>query len=101
METHITRITTDDTKKTYEFVDGKAAEGTPMIYKLEIRVSNPTGMGGFSIPQWVTAYLYVEHDSLVRTGHFVPQGQQVPQVTESWQDLVLRLLDLVGVRPTE
>lgn len=100
-EQHIIRIMTDDTKKTYEFVDGHAAEGTPQLHKLEVRIMSGNGQGNFYDNRFVAANLYVEHETLVNVGRFKPADKSRPEITETIEDLVLRLLDMVGVRPQE
>lgn len=100
-EQHIIRITTDDTKKTYEFVDGQAAEGTPQLYRLEVKILSGNGHGVFYADNYTSAIVHVEHETLVKCGRFKPVNKSEPvEVTETLEDLVLHLLNMVGVNPS-
>lgn len=101
-EQHIIRITTNDTKKTYEFIDGQSVEGTPELYRLEVKILSGNGNGNFYANPYTAVSLHVEHETLVKAGHFKPADKsKLVEVTETLEDLVLRLLNMVGVRPQE
>jgi hypothetical protein len=105
-ETNIRRITTDDTKKTYEFVNQKPTGDFPQLWRMEVSVSAFEKSGqyvnrGYPIPSRI---LIVERQTLVDRGLIPPHTTDTKppeNPPETLEDLILRLLDMVGVRPNE
>lgn len=103
-EQHIVKITTDDTQKTYVFGgDPLLNKQNPPLYKLEIRVCGNNGHGNFyAANQYSDAWLCVEEKTLIACGHFKAKDKPNTQPpTRTLEDVVLELLDMVGVRPQE
>jgi hypothetical protein len=101
MRQSIVRITTHDTKKTYEY--GADIEGDrPQLWEatLALKCVDQNGRTGDYHAKSVTVYL--ERETLERH-KLVPQPaepkRQPLPYTETPEDLLLRLLEAVGVYP--
>jgi cytochrome oxidase assembly protein ShyY1 len=105
-EVNIKRITTDDTKKTYEFVNQKPTGDFPQLWRMEVYISALEKSGQY-IPRTVTTpfrVLIVERQTLVDRGFLPPStsdDKPPEKPSETLEDLILRLLDMVGVRPND
>lgn len=104
MKKTITYITTVDTKETFQYprTDNKQQP----VYEVSVYfklVSNSTGhaevVGTYSQPG---AIFYITRDTLKKIGHFKPGENEVVKndlPDETIEDLILRLLEMVGVYP--
>jgi len=97
----VVRITTEDTKKTYEF----PGDDNSKLYSVELKI---TAIGPNGQTQWgaVSAtHIHLEENTLLKAGllqdqYRGPKEAYVP-TTETPADLILRLLEHVGVYPVE
>ncbi len=97
----IVRITTEDTKKTYEF----PKEGNPRLYSVELKI---TAIGSSGQPQFgsmCAKYIHLEENTLLKAGLLQDQSRGPKEagvpITETPEDLILRLLEHVGIYPVE
>jgi hypothetical protein len=108
MKKTITYITTADTKKTYEFPDEEAKN--PEIVEIKLFLgfakedSGYVRTSSYSYPEYPKAIIYVERQTLENAG-ILPLGDYASQSekeepTETPEDLILRLLEMVGVNPS-
>jgi len=100
MKTTIVRITTEDTKKTYEL----PGEDVPQLWAAEISVTCVDKYGYHTTPNSNKKTIYLERQTLVDHG-MLPQSHTdekppVP-VAPTAEDLILQLLECVGVFPEE
>ena len=94
----IVRITTEDTKKTYDFPD----ESNPQIWAVKLQVDrlSPDGsLSGFSSYQ-TSKIIHIERETL-ENARLVPIAEERKDeaAQETAEDLILRLLEHVGVYP--
>lgn len=101
MREELVRITTHDTEKMYEF----PRKGSPALFLVEMRI-RPVDRDGAvkNVPQYrhIDNGMYVELDTLLKAGmkpyERKPQEGD-PEPVETAEDLMVRLLELVGVYP--
>lgn len=95
----VTRIKTADTGKTYEF----PSEDHPALYEVALvaHVLNSHGHTGSSCPA-AAVVIHLEHQTMLDAG-LVRQDKKKPAVEpkETAEDLLIRLLEHIGVYPTE
>lgn len=102
MESKIIRIVTEDTGKTYEFPNG----GNPPLWgvKLEIAQVDPFGSTPFNYQRIVSKIIHVERSTLEKAGLnplLKKNKDELEPAIETIEDLIIRLLEHVGVYPTE
>lgn len=95
------RITTQDTKKTYEL----PSENAPQLWLVELIISNVEHATGTAIKSAHTkASIHLERQTLVDAG-LLPKAEADKEPTnetrERPEDLILRLLEHVGVFPEQ
>ena len=99
MKKTVVRITTEDTKKTYEL----PGEDTPQLWAAEISVACVDKNGYHRHPDSCKKTIYLERQTLIDHGLFCvmkeTNNQSVPSLTA--EDLILQLLECVGVFPEE
>jgi len=100
----VIRIETYDTKKTYEFVSGVQNENPP-LWEVGIFV-RPVGSGGTAVAsgnQYPKKVIHLERETLESCGLVPSQKKDEPKVepTRTIEDVILELLEYVGVYPTE
>ena len=97
-------IKTHDTKKTYEF-PAKDGEKNPHLWEVEMRIASVDGHGNayFKFSSIAQERIYIERSTLTEHGlikDFNDKKVEVPP-TKTPEDLILELLEIVGVYPTE
>jgi len=98
----VVRITTEDTKKTYEF----PGEDNPRLYSVELKITAIDHGGHLQSYGTIGAkHIHLEENTLLKAGllprrYNVPDEKEVP-TEETPEDLILRLLEHVGVYPVE
>ena len=104
MRKQYVEITTHDTKKTYRFPPEEGVVN-PQLWetRIQIRCLGTFGMGS---PSWSSAEsIHLERSTLERVGLLPkPRDEQILQVNvkkKTPEDLLLELLETVGVYPTE
>ena len=99
MKKTVVRITTEDTKKTYEL----PGEDTPQLWAAEISVAAVDQYGHNRNPDSCKKTIYLERQTLIDHGLIgkmqETKDQSVPAPTA--EDLILQLLECVGVFPEE
>jgi hypothetical protein len=101
---HLVRIVTHDTKKTYEF---PSKEKKPQIWEVTLHlkcVDNSTGNVPSSHGTYPSATVYLERSSLEAAGLMSvprPTHDAIPEPQRRAEDLIMELLELVGVYPSE
>jgi len=99
MKKTIVRITTEDTKKTYEL----PGEKTPQLWAAEVSVTAVDNNGYHRHPDSCKKTIYLERQTLIDHGLIGTQqetkDQSVPAPTA--EDIILQLLECVGVFPEE
>ena len=97
----VVRITTEDTKKTYEF----PGLDNPQLWAvtLQIKCVDGGGFAHFSSPSFCTErIIHVERETLANAGLIGrPVEKEDKPLEETAEDLILRLLEHVGVYPVE
>lgn len=97
----IVRITTEDTKKTYEFPN----EENPPICAVKIEISSidPGGNSYFgSVSSSITKIVHLELETIENAGlRPMRKDRKDESPTETPEDLILRLLEHVGVYPVD
>ena len=99
----IVRITTSDTKKTYEY----PSTGNPQLFEISMRI-RPIHASGAATKSFQYEHIhhgmYVELETLLAAGmtsYARKPKESDPPATETPEDLILRLLEVVGVYPQE
>lgn len=103
MEKNIKQIITDDTGKTYEFVNGESPQPCPQLWNIELRAVCYDSHGHAATDSrffnvWKT--FTVERQFLV-DNHLVPPAQKddlPPQKAPEPIDLLIQLLEMAGVK---
>jgi hypothetical protein len=102
----VVRIETYDTKKTYEFISGQKDEN-PDLWEVGIFVSKVRSDGSIDGGLYNKPYpkkvIYLERETLEKSG-LIPgkrRNEPKPEPTETVEDLILRLLEYVGIYPQE
>jgi len=98
---NINRITTEDTKKTYDFPD----PDNPHLYSVELKITAVGSNGSEQFGVVCAKQIHLEENTLLKAGllrqqYNMPDEKEVP-TEETPTDLILRLLEHVGVYPTE
>ena len=103
MRKEIVRITTYDTEKTYEF----PSEDNPRLFEVSMRI-RPIHAGGNATGSYqyehINHGMYIELETLLAAGmkpYERKPKENDPPATETPEDLMLRLLEIVGVYPQE
>jgi len=98
---NVVRITTEDTKKMYEF----PSETSPEIWAVNIRIErlNLNGIVCFNAASYYSEkVIHVEERTLQNAGLIGrPSDKKDEPIEETPEDLILRLLEHVGVYPVE
>ncbi len=100
----IVRITTDDTGKTYEFPEIPIGiDGNPEIWALRLGIAVIDNKGNPQLQNATMKTLHVERETLEKAGliPFVKPEDKNRQPTETAKDLILRLLEMCEVYPSE
>lgn len=100
MRQSIVRITTHDTKKTYEYGADVDDAGRPQVWEATLKLKC-VDVNGRTDQYGKSATVYLERSTLERH-KLVPQPKDAkpqPEPTETPEDLLLRLLEVVGVYP--
>jgi hypothetical protein len=103
MKKTVVRITTADTRKTYEFPSPEH----PQIWEAKISLEQIGNDGNYaqskcSRHSYPSKTIYLELETLQKAGlksYKYPNIVELPQ--ETAEDLIIRLLEHVGVYPTE
>lgn len=103
---NIKKITTNDTKKTYTFTDGARQDGTPQLWQIECTARpfcNDGSIGPLDRYGGMQVFLIVERQTLVNAGELpvVKDDSTPPPGAPTMEEIILQLLDMVGVRPNE
>ncbi len=97
---NVMRITTEDTKKTYEF----PGEDNPQLWAVQLQIDRVDGGGHayFNSHLRIPKTIHVERETLENAG-LLPMKKEIKDAspTETPEDLILRLLEHVGVYPSE
>ena len=101
MKESIVRITTADTKKTYEFPGDN-----PELYEARITLCKVDNGGNSYLDAKrydnITKTIYIELDTVLKAGlepyYHTPKNTD-PEPTETAEDLIIRLLEHVGYYP--
>ena len=103
MKQNIVRITTADTKKTYEF----PREDNPDLWQATL-VLWPVNKGGdvYTASGYTShkVTIYLEQDTLLKAGlkpYSYKEKETDPEPQETTEDLLIRLLEHLGYYPTE
>ena len=104
MKKTITYITTADTKKTYEYPPKEGVKN-PTLNEV-LLTYDFVDESGRSSPSNRCTYnstsIFLERESLERAGILpIAYESEVAEVTETAEDLILRLLEMVDVHPNE
>ena len=102
MKKSIIRITTTDTKKTYEF----PGQYNPSLFEVSIRIVPVRDSGSTSCDAYQYTHfnkaIHLEKDTLLKAGikpfHHKPLDTD-PEPTETVENLIIRLLEHVGYYP--
>lgn len=104
MRENIVRITTHDTKKTYEFPSGKT-KNIPNLWEVEMKISAVDWLGRSDFNyRYTTKRICLERETLLShglTGEIKDKEGKVIEPPKTPEDLILELLEIVGVYPTE
>lgn len=103
MKQNIIRITTDDTRKTYEF-PGVLGDDKPDIFEVEVIIKPITVCGRASTYGYehVKKIIHLEEKTLQNAGlKPLQRGEKKAESTETAEDLILRLLEMCDVYPVE
>ena len=94
----IVRITTEDTKKTYEFPN----EGNPQLWAVTLSIEGISFYGQPAHGSVCKKIIHIERETLENAGLLPKQNEKKDEVAEETaEELILRLLEHVGVYPTE
>ncbi|KKN37428.1 hypothetical protein LCGC14_0763770 [marine sediment metagenome] len=94
----ITRITTEDTKKTYEFPN----EGNPQLWAVTLSIEGISSYGRPEYGSECKEIIHIEQKTLENAGLLPKQNEKKEELQEETaEDLILRLLEHVGVYPVE
>ena len=92
----ITRITTEDTKKTYEFPN----KGNPQLWAVTLSIEKIYHYGQPKYGCVCKKIIHVERETLENAGLLPKQNEKKDgEPEETPADLILRLLEHVGVYP--
>ena len=100
MRKEIVRITTADTKETHEF----PGKDLPDLWAVGIMINSLDGRGHHTAGRSIIHTVYVERQTLVNAGLrpvCAEDKKPTPEDEETAEDLILRLLEMVDVYPTE
>ena len=101
MKKSFVRITTVDTKKTYEF----PGENIPQVWEVTLAMEHVDKNGCVSTTSFRSAdcTIYLERETLESAKLLPMDKTKEPdrEPTETPEDLLLRLLEHIGVYPTE
>ena len=97
---NIVRIKTHDTKKTYDF----PGKDVPPLWEVKLELMPITSNGSSdSYGHRTAGTVYLEKETLLAAG-LAPQNRQEPknpEPTKTVGDLILELLEMLGVYPVE
>lgn len=98
----ICEFTASDTGKTYRSVDGEWEGEVPRLWAVDVEVKVLNQFGGTGT-HGGTVRLVVEDSSIARAGALPSwlESEEKPVEGRSLDDLVLELLETVGVYPAE
>jgi len=96
---NIKRIFTEDTKKTYEFPD----KDNPPIWAVKITIGRIANDGSYyEHASSNSVVIHVEEKTLQDAGLVLrPRGEEPKPLVETPEELIIRLLEHVGVYPED
>ena len=103
MREKIVRITTHDTKKVYEFSINNTKNITD-LWEVEIKIAEVDWLGRTDRYPQATKKIYLERETLESHGLTEAVKNEEGKVVEppkTPEDLILELLETVGIYPTE
>ena len=102
MKESFVRITTADTKKTYEFPN----KDNPPLFEVSLKICPIQANGGacYDVYQYtqINKSVHLELETLLRAGlepYHHKAKENDPEPTETAEDLIIRLLETVGYYP--
>lgn len=102
MRENIVRIKTHDTRETYEFPI-KRGEDNPQLWEVEIRIGRVESRGLTQYGLSTSKSVFLKCETLKLHG-LIPKDTRLGKTVEptrTAEDLIMELLEIVGVYPTE